>query len=93
MLLHPLPDLWGGAIIPRRLAQYGARNRVPSLGDPARPYRAPTAVLTGRQSEVRDELTRVGKPREVANLSNDGRSHDRTDAFESLQCRQQRRPV
>lgn len=93
MLLHPLSDLRSRAIIPRCLAQDSPRDRVPGLGDPAGSNGATATVLAGCQSEIRNKLARVRKSCEVADLSDDRRSNNRTDALESLQRCQQWRPM
>ena len=84
MLLHPLSDLRSRAIIPRRLAEDSPSDRVSGLGDSAGSNGTAATVLTRRQSEIRDKLARVGKPREVADLGDDRRRNDWTDTFESL---------
>jgi hypothetical protein len=93
MLLHPLPDLRGRAIVPCSLTEDRPRDRVPGFGDPAGSNGAAAAMFTRRQSEVRNELARMGKSGEVADLGDNRCRNDWTDAFESLQRRQQRCPM
>ena len=47
--------------------------------------RAATTVLARRQTEVRDELPRMGESREVTNFGDDSRGDNGTDTLESLQ--------
>lgn len=86
VLLHPLSDFRRGPIVPRRLTQNAARSRVTGFGDASGPMRAATGVLAGCQPEVRDELSWMAEPREVAGFRDDGSRNDRPNAFQGLQC-------
>jgi hypothetical protein len=93
MLLHPLSDIWGCAIVPRGFAYHGPRDRAPGLGDSTRSHGAAAAVFPRCQSEVGDQLAKMSEPRKVAHFGDDGGGNNGADAFESLQCGHQLRPT
>src|SRR5262245_56840666 len=78
-------DLGGIAVGPRPLDEGSARKGVAGFGDGTLATALATGVLTGGETQIAHQLSRVVEPGEVAEFSDEGDGHRELDAAQSLQ--------